>query len=113
MKPAVLPYEFVLIQKMNKITILRDKHTGIIFDPRSGSHVLRTFFAEVNDTINLGELFNTAQLMNENNIIYNDYIKSLMKGNRNFKHLGLNNKPGILDLDTCEQDDNENIETLN
>lgn len=97
---------------MNKITISRDKHTGIIFDARSGSHVLRTFFAEVNDTINLGELFNPAQLINENNINHNDYIKSLMKGNRNFKYSGLNNKPGILDLDTCEQDDNENIETL-
>jgi len=96
---------------MNKIKISRDKHTGIIFDPRSGSHVLRNFFAEVNNTINVGELFNPARLINESDINYNEYIKSLCKGNRNFRYLGII-KPNILDLDTCEQDDNENIETL-
>ena len=96
---------------MYKIPILRDKHTGIIFDPRSGSHVLREFFSAVNNTINVGELFNPARFINESDIIHNEYIKSSMKGNRNFKHLGIIN-PDILDLDTCEQDDNENIETL-
>ena len=96
---------------MHRIKILKDKHTGIIFDPRSGSHVLRNFFAEVNNTINVGELFNPAGSVKEDDGKYNEYIKSFLKGNRNFRHLGIT-KPNILDLDTCEQDDNENIETL-
>ena len=50
---------------MNKIKILKDNHTGIIFDPRSGSHVLREFFSLVNDNTNAGELFNPSQAINE------------------------------------------------
>ena len=92
---------------MHKIKILSNKHTGIIFDPRSGSHVLREFLSSVTDRINLGELFNPGRSNNE----YDIYTNSLMKGNRNFSYLGISNLD-TLDLNTCEQDDNENIETL-
>lgn len=96
---------------MHKIKILSNKHTGIIFDPRSGSHVLREFLSSVTDSINLGELFNPGRSNNEYDIKHDEYTNSLMKGNRYFSYLGIS-KPDILDLDTCEQDDNENIETL-
>ena len=92
---------------MHKIKILPNKHTGIIFDPRSGSHVLREFLSSVTDSINVGELFNPGRSNNE----YDIYTNSLMKGNRNFSYLGISNLD-TLDLNTCEQDDNENIETL-
>jgi hypothetical protein len=90
---------------MHKIKILPNKHTGIIFDPRSGSHVLREFLSSVTDSINVGELFNPGRSNNE----YDIYTNSLMKGNRNFSYLGISNLD-TLDLNTCEQDDNENIE---
>ena len=96
---------------MNKITILKDKHTGIIFDPRSGSHVIREFFSGVNNNINLGEIFNPARSLNEDDINHDEQVKSLMKGNRSFSYSGVI-KSDTLDLNTCEQDDDENIETL-
>jgi len=92
---------------MHKIKILPNKHIGIVFDPRSGSHVLREFLSSVTESINLGELFNPGRSNNE----YDIYTNSLLKGNRNFSYLGIS-KSNILDLDTCEQDDSENIETL-
>jgi len=92
---------------MHKIKILPNKHIGIVFDPRSGSHVLREFLSSVTESINLGELFNPGR----SNDKYDIYTNSLLKGNRNFSYLGIS-KPNILDLDTCEQDDSENIETL-
>jgi len=97
---------------MNKIKISRDKHTGIIFDPRSGSHVLRNFFAEVNNTINVGELFNPARLLSPADAVLDEQVKNFMKGNRSFSYLRIKSESDIVDLNSCEQDDNENIETL-
>lgn len=96
---------------MHKIKILPNKHVGIIFDPRSGSHVLREFLSSVTDSINLGELFNPGRSNDEYDIKRDEYTNSLLKGNRYFSYLGISN-PNIFNLDTCEQDDNENIETL-
>jgi hypothetical protein len=93
---------------MNKISILTNKHTGIIFTPRSGSHVLREFLSSVNNTINGGEIFNPTVISNVKEDNLNNF---LLKGNRKFRHLGLSNDDSI-NLKTCEQDDIENIETL-
>lgn len=35
-----------------------DKHIGILFHPRSGSHVLRHYLGSITNSLNLGELFN-------------------------------------------------------
>jgi hypothetical protein len=93
---------------MNKISILPNKHTGIIFTPRSGSHVLREFLSSVNNTINGGEIFNPVLSSNTMEDNLDDF---LLKGNRKFRHLGLSNDDSI-NLKICEQDDIENIETL-
>jgi len=97
---------------MHKIKILRDKHTGIIFDPRSGSHVLREFFSSVTDNTNGGELFNPSLSIDENFINHLDHVHSSMKGKRSFSYLGITKSDDMTDFAACDQDDNENLETL-
>jgi hypothetical protein len=41
-----------------KAEIQPKKHIGLIFQPRSGSHVVRHYISEVTDRLNFGELFN-------------------------------------------------------
>ncbi len=43
---------------MNKIEIAPNKHLGIIFQPRSGSHVLRQYLSELTNRLDLGEWYN-------------------------------------------------------
>lgn len=59
---------------MNKqIEILNNKHLGIIFQPRSGSHVLREYMCKLLNRENLHEFFNPRislpEISIENNIV--------------------------------------------
>ena len=65
---------------MNKIYIEPDKHLCIIFQPRSGSHVLRYYLATLLDRVNLGEYFNPENdsfKISDDGIILNPDQKSM------------------------------------
>lgn len=92
---------------MKNIKILSNKHIGIIFKPRSGSHVLREFLSSVTNSINLGELFNPAQ---GTDIDFLENKNSFLVGNRKFIWSDLNNE--IANLKNTDNDDTENLKTL-
>ena len=94
-----------IFKNMNKIPLFTNKHTGIIFTPRSGSHVLREFLSSVTNNKSGGEIFNPTRNKGD------DEENLLLEGNRKFRHLGLTGDHTI-DQETCKQDDIENIETL-
>jgi hypothetical protein len=80
-----------------KINLSKDKHIGIIFHPRSGSHVLRHYLNSVLGGLNLGELFNPGVL---------HHVVNFDKDNR-FATASLSDKDGtrveLSDEDTTKQ----------
>jgi len=67
---------------MNISTIDPNKHIGILFEPRSGSHVVRYFLSNITNRANLGETFNP---LNGNTVEKLEFTnKTFLKGNSKF-----------------------------
>lgn len=67
--------------KFTPIDIKPDKHVSIVFDPRSGSHVLSHLLSELSDKLNLGEYFNFT--VQEHSVTINQENKTAALGGSN------------------------------
>lgn len=97
---------------MNIPTIEPNKHIGILFQPRSGSHVVRHFLSSVTNNIDLGEVFNPVCYSGKNRL---SRLNTELVGNRKL----INSLNDAQEIVTSEEIKNKalpdaiaNIETL-